>query len=130
MSQVLRRHLLLLHPTSNPLIELVKGSAQLGVVPGFLGDVLSQPGAQDSVLRAGAKQGGSLALSRHPIAMGPGNSLDHAVEANPPQGKRSLNADYRMGEIDSNFGWFELESKGNTVQRRISIALRNSFGTR
>src|SRR4051794_13008113 len=85
MSQVSCGHLSLFHPTGNPLVELVKGAAQLRVVLGLLGNDLSQPWAQEPIISAGAKQGGSRALPCHPIAMGPGNSLDQTVQAKASQ---------------------------------------------
>jgi hypothetical protein len=50
MSQVSCRHLLLFHPTGNPLVELVKGATQLRVVLGSLGNDLSQPWTQEPVI--------------------------------------------------------------------------------
>ena len=78
-----------LDPVIDPFIELVEGPAQFGIILGLLGDDLGEAGTQDPIIGAGAEQRGAPTLSRHPIAMGPGDPLDQAVQAAAAAGDTS-----------------------------------------
>ena len=99
MSQVSCRHPCLLDPAVEHLIERIKAAAQHRIVQSFLGDDLRQAGAQETIIRAGAEQDRSTPLSRHPIAMGPRNSLDQAVQAKAPQVVRHLTRCHVAGRL-------------------------------
>src|SRR4051794_22125293 len=90
MSQVSCRQPCLLDPVVEHLFERIKAAAQLGIVPSFLGNDLGEAGAQEPIIRAGAEQERPTPLSRHPIAMGPSDPLDQAVQPQAPQVVRHL----------------------------------------
>src|SRR6185312_11155417 len=90
MSQVLRRPPFFLDPVVEHLLERIKASAQLGIIPRFLGNDLREAGAQEPMIRAGPKQERSTPLSRYPIAMGPREPLNQTVQAKAPQVIRHL----------------------------------------
>src|SRR5262249_20528914 len=99
MSQVSCGQPCLLDPAVEYPIERIKTSAQLGIVPSFLGNDLGEAGAQEPIIRAGAKQDRSIPLSRYPIAMGPRNPLDQPMQAKSPQMVRHLARSYVVGRL-------------------------------
>src|SRR5512135_3652302 len=99
LCRVSRGHLLSLDPSLDRRIELVKPSAQVGVVPSFFGGDQGEAGTQDPVIDARAEQRGATTLSGHPIAMGPGDSLDQAVQPQPAQVVAHLPHSHVVGRL-------------------------------
>src|SRR6478735_4606754 len=99
MSQVSCWHPSLLDPMAEHLIERIKASAQFRIVQSYLGYDLGKAGAQEPSIGAGTEQDRSTPLSRHPIAMGPGDPLDQAVQAKPPQVVRHLTRGHVVGRL-------------------------------
>ena len=85
MSQVSRRNLSFLDPSVDHLIDLVEALTQFGVVQSFNGSDLGEAGPQNSVICAGAKQGGAPTQPRHSVTVSPRDPLDQAVQAKPAQ---------------------------------------------
>src|SRR5262245_47495210 len=85
MSQVSCGDLSFLDPLLNLAVQFVEAAAQWSVVENFNGNDLGEAGAQDAVKDPRTKQRGSPTLPRHLIAVGPGNSFDQTVQAQPAQ---------------------------------------------
>jgi hypothetical protein len=104
MSQVLRRDPFFLDPVVEHLIERIKASAQHRIVQCFLGHDLREARAQEPIIGAGAEEERSTPLPRHPIAMGPSDPLDQAVQAKSPQVVRHLTRCHVVGRLPQQGG--------------------------
>src|SRR3954453_19728739 len=99
MSQVLCGHPSFFDPALEHLVERIKASAQHGIVENFLGYNLGKAGARQPIIGAGTKQEHAITLSRHPIAMGPSDPLDQAMQTKAPKMVRHLTRSYVVGRL-------------------------------